>query len=175
MVKHFCVGDFIETTRDFLDPNKILISKSRRIEVVRSFGWEEMWCKFQKYSLGEVDLPSGMFKDDAIAAGIFDNLRRQSYTREEEIMALFWLKRNFVTFIDIPVSFFKVSKEDHASFEESLLRSKVRKERKKFVDKKQQMAFRVEIRRKKKLEDNAIQKIKRDRANKMREMLNERC
>lgn len=162
---YFCVGDYsVGSGIDHLDPQNILKARNRRIEVVRGFGWEAEWRLVEKFSLGVGDLPLGMFKDHAIAVGIFDNLRRQSYTREEEIMALFRLKREFVKFIDGLVVPFLITKADDKLFKAKNAKSLLNKEIKKKKSKVEDRAFRVSRMRLRKKNDREFQLMMRKRA-----------
>lgn len=61
-----------------------LVAGERRLRAARELGWGDIECKIQSY-------PN---EESQIADGIFENLKRESYTKSEEAEALAWLKEH---------------------------------------------------------------------------------
>ncbi|MGE4107723.1 MAG: ParB/RepB/Spo0J family partition protein [Bacteriovoracia bacterium] len=68
-----------------ITPDKFLVAGERRLRAARELGWEKIDCVVREFDT----------ENAQTAAGIFENMKRESYTKSEEMKALAWLKKHW--------------------------------------------------------------------------------
>lgn len=66
-----------------------LVAGERRLRAAKSLGWKLIRASVKEYDVTGKELDREIRKD-----GVFENIRRSSYTKSEEAKALAWLKEN---------------------------------------------------------------------------------